>query len=187
MRGTARLTPYTVLWLSMFYRMHGCPLWPRQSILCVNTWVFEEVRCPFDLRRKDVQVTPWYPLAIRDVPFSATFGFHQAMYGVFNLANSCSARVLPMLCDITVHYSYLTMLYITRMQPISLCHVYGSVCSVFGIHISTLLITRTMLSIHPWWHLNTKGSFKTQRQDNCMHVLALLSRSVLFWRFTSPY
>ena len=43
---------------------------------------FEEVRCPLDLHRKDVEVAPWYTLAIRDVPTSATFGFHQAIYGV---------------------------------------------------------------------------------------------------------
>ena len=43
---------------------------------------FEEVWCPLDLWRKGVEVTPWYPLAIRDVPISATFGFHQAMCGV---------------------------------------------------------------------------------------------------------
>ena len=37
---------------------------------------FEEVPCPLDLRRKDVEVTPWYPLAIGDVPISATSGFY---------------------------------------------------------------------------------------------------------------
>ena len=42
----------------------------------------EEVRCPLDLRRKDIEFNPWYPFTIRDVPISATFGFHQAMYGV---------------------------------------------------------------------------------------------------------
>ena len=94
---------------------------------------FEEVRCPLDLRRKDVEVTPWYPLAIRDVPISATFGFHQAMYGVLQLANNCSAPVLPMLCDITIYYSYWKMLYSYWMQPLPLHHVYGSVCPLFGI------------------------------------------------------
>ena len=88
---------------------------------------------PVNLRRKDVEVTPWYPLAIRDVPISATFGFHQAMYGVLQLANNGSAPVLPMLCDITIYYSYLKMLYSYWMQPLPLHHVYSSVCPLFGI------------------------------------------------------
>ena len=37
---------------------------------------FEGVRCPLDLCRKDVEVSPWCRLAIRDLPISATFGFH---------------------------------------------------------------------------------------------------------------
>ena len=94
---------------------------------------FEGVGCPLDLRRKDVEVTPWYPLAIRDVPISTTFGFHQAMYGVLQLANNFAASVLPMLCDITVYYSYLKMLYSYWMQQLPLYHVYGSVCPLFGI------------------------------------------------------
>ena len=56
---------------------------------------FEEVRCPLDVRCKDVEVTPWYPLVIRDVPISATFDFHQAMYAVLRLANNYSTPVLP--------------------------------------------------------------------------------------------
>ena len=43
---------------------------------------YEEVWCPLDLRSKDLEVTPWYCLTIRDVPISASFGFHQAIYGV---------------------------------------------------------------------------------------------------------
>ena len=49
---------------------------------------FEQVRCPWDARCKEVDVTPWYTLAIRGVPVSATFGFHQAMYGVLQLASA---------------------------------------------------------------------------------------------------
>ena len=79
--------------------------------LVLQNMGFEQVRCPLDLRRKEVEVTPWYPLAIRDVPISATFGFHQAMYGVLRLANNCSAPVLRMLFDITTYYSYLKMSY----------------------------------------------------------------------------
>ena len=84
---------------------------------------FEEVRCPLDLPRKDVGVTPWYPLAIRDVPISATFGFHHAMYGVLQLANTSSAPVFPMLCDITMYYNHVKMLYSYWLQPFPLCHV----------------------------------------------------------------
>ena len=54
------------------------------------------------LKRKDVEVTPWYPLRIGDQPISPTFAFQHAMYGVLRLANNCSALVLPMLCDITI-------------------------------------------------------------------------------------
>ena len=86
-----------------------------------------------DLRRKDLEVTPWYPLAIGDVPISVTFGFHQAMYGVGQLANNFSAPVLPMLCGIRIYYSYLKMWYSYWMQPPPLRHVYGSVCPLFGI------------------------------------------------------
>ena len=60
-------------------------------------------------------------------------------------------------------------------------------CSVFGSHISSVLITTTKLSFYSWWHLNTKGSFKPHRQDNCIHIPLSLSRSVLIWLFTSPY
>ena len=60
-------------------------------------------------------------------------------------------------------------------------------CLVCGSHISSMLITHTVISFHSCWHLNTKGSFKTQRHDNCMHILPLLLRGVLFWLFVSPY
>ena len=150
---------------------------------------FEQARCPFDLHHKEVEATPWYPSPIRDVPVSATFGFHRTMYGVLQLANNCSAPVLPMLCNITLYYSYLKMLYSCWMQPLhcAMCTAPFVPCSVSGIHISIVLITHIVLSFHSWWHLNTKGSFKTQRRDNYMHILPLLLRSVLFWLFTSPY
>ena len=38
-----------------------------------------------------------------------------------------------MLCDITIYYSYLKMLYSYWMQPLPLRHVYGSVCPLFGV------------------------------------------------------
>ena len=82
---------------------------------------------------EEVEVTPWYPLAIKDVPISATFGFHQAMYGVLQLANNYSTPVLPMLCDITIHCNYLKMLYSNWMLPLPLRHVYGTVCPLFCI------------------------------------------------------
>ena len=85
---------------------------------------FEQVRCLLDLRHKEVEVTPRYPLAIRDVPISATFGFHRAMYGVLQLANNCSAPVLPMLCNITIYYNYLKMSHSYWMQPLPPCHVF---------------------------------------------------------------
>ena len=92
---------------------------------------FEAVRCPLGVRRKDVEVTPWYPLAIRDVPISATFGFQEAMYGVLQLANYCLAPVLLMSCNIMIYYNYLKMLYSYLMQPHPLRHVYVSVCPFF--------------------------------------------------------
>ena len=150
---------------------------------------FEEVRCPLDVRRKEVEVTPWYPVAIRDVPISATFGFHQAMYGVLQLANNCSTPMLPMLCDITIYYGYLKMSYIYWMQPLPLRHVYGSVCPLFGIWhpYKSMLITHLVLSCRSWWHLNTMGSYKIQMHDCCMHILPSLVRSILSWRFTLPF
>ena len=60
-------------------------------------------------------------------------------------------------------------------------------CSVSGMDMTAVLITCTVLSFHACWHLDTKGSFKTQRQDNNMHILPILLRSVLFWLFISPY
>ena len=50
-------------------------------------------------------------VAIWDVPISATFGFHQAMYGLLQLAINCSTSALPLLCDITIYYNYLKILY----------------------------------------------------------------------------
>ena len=95
--------------------------------------ILEQLRCPLDLCKKEVAVTPWYPLAIRDVPISATFGFHQAMYGVLQLANICSTPVLPMPFHIAIYYNYLKMLYSYWMQPLPLRRVYSSVCPLFGI------------------------------------------------------
>ena len=94
---------------------------------------FEEVPSRLDLRRRDFDVTRWHPLAIRDAPISATFGFHQAMYGVLQLAINCRAPVFPVFCDITIYYSYLKMLCSYWMQPLPLCHVHGFVCPLFGI------------------------------------------------------
>ena len=111
---------------------------------------FEEVRCPLDVHCKEVEVTPWHPLVIQDVPISATFGFHKAMYGVLQPANNYSTLVLPMLCGITIYYSYLKMLYSYRMQPLPSRHVYAPsvLCSVSSIRISTVLI-----SMHLTWLL----------------------------------
>ena len=39
---------------------------------------FEEVLCTMDFWHKEVEATPWYPFAIRDVHVSSTFGCHQA-------------------------------------------------------------------------------------------------------------
>ena len=58
---------------------------------------FEQVWCPLHLRRKEVEVTPWCSLAMRDVLISATFGFHQAMYGVLQVANNCSTGVTDLM------------------------------------------------------------------------------------------
>ena len=52
---------------------------------------------------------------------------------MLQLANNSSAPVLPKLCDITMYYGYLKMLYSYWMQPLPLCHVYGSVSPLFGI------------------------------------------------------
>ena len=111
---------------------------------------FEEVRCPLDLRRKDGEVTQLYSLAIMDVPISVAFGFHQAMYGVLQLAINCSAPVLAMLCGITIHCSHLKIFYSCCMQPLTMRHVYGFVCPLFRVWhpYKTVLITRTMLSFH---------------------------------------
>ena len=151
---------------------------------------FEIVRCPLELHRKEVDVTPWYPLAIGDVPISATFGVHQAVYGVLQPANNCSTLVLPMLLDITIYYNYLKMLYSYWMQPLPLRHVYGTVCPLFGIwHPYKYCVDHTYSAFlfYLWWHLNTMGPFKTQMQDNYMHILPLSLRSVLFWQFTCPF
>ena len=150
---------------------------------------FEDVRCPLDLRRKDVEVTPWYPLAIRDVPIPTTFGVHQAMYGVLQLATNCSAPVLPMLCDTTMYYNYLKMLYSYWMQPLPLRHVYGSVCPLFGMwHPYKYRVDHTYSAFLPFMvALEYERFLQTQRQDSCMHILPLLLRSVLFWIFISPY
>ena len=86
-------------------------IWASTKHLVRQHMGFEQVRCPLDLRRKEVEVTVWYPLAIRDVPMSTTSGFHQAMYSVFQLANNCATPMVPMSCDITTYYSYLKMSY----------------------------------------------------------------------------
>ena len=94
---------------------------------------FEKVPCPLDLRRKEVEVTPWYPLAIRYLPSSATVGFHQAMYSVLQLPNNCSAPILPMSYDITIYYSCLNVLYRYWAQPLPLHRVCGFVCPWFNV------------------------------------------------------
>ena len=136
MRGTPCLTPYVVMcdaehvtdlqnaWLSFT---------AVTKHLVREHMGFAEVRCPLDLPRNDVGVTPWYPLAIRDGPISATFGFHEAMYDVHQLATNRSAPVLPMLYDSTIYYSCLQLLYSRWMEPLPLRHVHGSVCTLFGI------------------------------------------------------
>ena len=49
------------------------------------------------------------------------------------LANNRFTLMLPMLCDITIYYSYLKLLYNYWMQPLPLRHVYGCMCPLFGV------------------------------------------------------
>ena len=37
-----------------------------------------------------------------------------------------------------------------------------------------------MLSFHSWWHLNSKGSFKTQRQDNYAYPSLIVNGRLIF-------
>ena len=129
LRGTPHLTSCIVMWLSMLrtYKMHGCPLRLRQSTLFVITWVLKMYRARWTF------AAPWYPLANRDVLMFATCGFHDALCVVLQLANNCSAPILPMLCDMTVCCSYLKIVYGYWMHPLPLRHVYGSVCPLFNI------------------------------------------------------
>ena len=64
---------------------HACPSFMAATTHLVRQHMgSEEVPCPLDLGHKDIEVTAWYPLAFRDVPISATFGFDRAMYGVLH-------------------------------------------------------------------------------------------------------
>ena len=67
-----------------------------------------------------------------------------------------------MLCDITIYFSYLKMLYNYWVQPHPLCHVYGSVCPLFGFwHPYNCSVDHTKTVFGPFkWHSNTKNSYK---------------------------
>ena len=95
-----------------------------------------------------------------------------------------------MLCNIIIYYSYPKMLYSRWKRPLSIAPCVWlrlSFWLVYGIHISAVLITHKVLSRPSWWHFNAICSYKTQLQASYMHVIPLLSRRVLSWRFTFPF
>ena len=72
------------------------------------------------------------PLSHLGCAYVQPFGF-TGPCTVCQLANKCSKLVLPLLCDITIYYSYLKMLHSYWVQPLPIRHVCGSVCPLFGV------------------------------------------------------